>query len=64
MRYYDRQGQPLTLEEWASQVGDLSLKRVAQDDVMTPEGRCLWVSTVWLGLDMSAFGAMPRVRAC
>jgi hypothetical protein len=49
--FYDRQGQPMTLHEWALAVGDLEAKRVAEDDVVTPAGRCLWVSTVWLGID-------------
>ena len=44
--YYDRQGNPLTLKQWASNFetrGDQ--KRVAETTL--PNGR--WVSTVWLG---------------
>jgi hypothetical protein len=51
VHYYDRHGQPITLDQWLALVGDLEGKRVAQDDVVTPAGRCLWISTVWLGLD-------------
>lgn len=46
LRIYDRQGQPITLEEWSVKLGDDQYKRVAyweQGDVV--------VSTVWLGLE-------------
>jgi hypothetical protein len=46
-RYYDRQGKPMTLEEWAPTVDDAKLKRVAETTL--PDGK--WISTVWLGLD-------------
>jgi hypothetical protein len=50
--YYDRQGHPLTLLQWAKRYekGAEALrdeKRVAETTL--PNGR--WVSTVWLGLD-------------
>jgi hypothetical protein len=50
LRYYGRDGMPITLEQWATRTEET--KRVAQDDVATPGGRLLWVSTVWLGIDM------------
>lgn len=55
--YYDRQGHPLTLTEWAAlfetaKRGDL--KRVAETTL--PNGT--WISTVWMGLDHS-FGNGP-----
>jgi hypothetical protein len=56
--YYDRQGNPLTLMEWASMFetrGDQ--KRVAETTL--PNGR--WVSTVWLGLDHSFGGGPPLI---
>lgn len=48
IEYYDRQGNPMTLEEWAESVERRTpeYKRVAETTV----GQ-LWVSTVWLGLD-------------
>ena len=53
--YYDRQGNPLTLEEWAATFeARQDQKRVAETTL--PNGR--WVSTVWLGLD-HAFSAGP-----
>jgi hypothetical protein len=48
IEYYDRQGNPLTMEEWVELLDrrDPDYERVAETTV----GR-LWVSTVWLGLD-------------
>lgn len=58
--YYDRQGQPITLDQWAERVE--ASRHVARDDVVTPHGRCLWVSTVWLGLDMNlGLGDVPLI---
>lgn len=51
--YYDRQGRPIELEEFARLMRDLSYRRVAWDAVGD-----LGVSTVWLGLDHS-FGIGP-----
>ena len=58
MTHYDRAGRPITLDEWLALVADIEGKRVAAADVVTPTGRCLWVSTVWLGIDYS-FGYGP-----
>jgi len=45
--YYDRDGSPMTLEEWAQSFGSrMEKKRVAEDTV-----RGYWISTVWLGLN-------------
>jgi hypothetical protein len=51
--YYDRQGNPLTSQQWAKSF-DPAAKRVAETTL--PNGR--WVSTVWLGIDHS-FGSGP-----
>ncbi len=47
--YYDRAGNPLTLNEWVAltQRYDMDYKRVAVDTV----GEAYTVSTVWLGLN-------------
>lgn len=45
--YYDRQGNPLTMLEWATRFETRTDKRVAETTL--PNGR--WVSTVWLGLN-------------
>lgn len=53
--YYDRDGRPMTLMEWASAFETrMEKKRVAETTL--PNGR--WVSTVWLGLN-HAFGNGP-----
>ena len=44
--WYDREGRPISMEEWVALLGDGDYKRVAEDTVGD-----LWVSTVWLGLD-------------
>lgn len=44
--YYDRQGNPLTMWEWAEKFEDLDYKIVQQDKF-----NGVLVSTVWLGLN-------------
>lgn len=46
IRYYDRAGNRIGMEEYSNLHTDTTYKRVAQDVI----GQ-LWVSTVWLGLD-------------
>lgn len=54
-KYYDRQGHPLTLQEWVALYETHEAeKRVAETTL--PNGR--WVSTVWLGLNHQ-FGNGP-----
>jgi hypothetical protein len=45
MNHYNRQGQPISMEDWAKSLE--KERRVAQE--LLPDGK--WVSTVWLGLD-------------
>jgi len=52
--YFDRQGFPCTLGEWAVMFEDHQYKRVRQDEVNGST-----VSTVWLGLD-HGYGGLPR----
>lgn len=54
--YYDRQGNPLTLEEWSERFNDPEAKRVAETTVGG-----IWISTVWLGLDHGWCGGMPVI---
>lgn len=44
--YYDRQGNPISYEQWGELYADLGYKRIARRE----EGDIL-VSTVWLGMD-------------
>src|SRR5258708_36842263 len=59
--YYDRQGRPMELMEWAKLHEDpenrMSYKRIAETTL--PNGR--WVSTVWLGIDHSFGGGPPLI---
>lgn len=50
--YFDRQGNPLRMMQWAKLVEDHNYKRVAQTDL--PSGHI--VSTLWLGLDHGHHG--------
>ena len=47
---YNREGEPITLDEWASLLADRDYKIVEQTQI--PETEIL-VSTVWLGIDHS-----------
>jgi hypothetical protein len=44
--FYDRKGQPMTLEEWSSAFEDFEGRRIAADELYG-----YTVSTVWLGAD-------------
>ena len=55
--FYDRNGAPMSLEDWARKIGDRDYKRVAE--TTTPSGH--WVSTVWFGLDHSFGDATPLI---
>ena len=52
--YYDRKGNPMTLEDWANVREDKEQCRVAETTLSD-----YWISTVWLGLDHS-FGNSPK----
>lgn len=54
--YYDRDGRPLTLHEWAAGFEDPEYKRVDEDDVGGVR-----VSTVWLGLDHGHGAGRPLI---
>ena len=48
--YYDRQGSPITMNQWAAMFKDWDVKNVAQSDVGV-SGDTVHVSTVWLGMN-------------
>ena len=50
--FYDRQGHPLTLEEWAALLDDAPNREALTRVARTAVGDA-WVSTVWLGIDHS-----------
>lgn len=47
--YYDRNGNPMTLEEWA--IASSSTRSIQRTMLKGPARGTKWVSTVWLGLD-------------
>lgn len=51
MIYYDRQGQPITADEWCRHLESAAYHRVAKGEVVDGSGTTTNVSTVWLGLD-------------
>lgn len=55
IRYYDRQGNPIT--EWARLLDDKTYQRVAETTL--PDGK--WVSTVWLGLNHRYSAGPPLI---
>jgi hypothetical protein len=46
--YYDRQGEPITLDQWSELRDDPDYFRLGSTHIGP-----LWISTVWLGLDHS-----------
>lgn len=52
--HYDRNGQPMTLEDWGRALDDIESRRIAETTLS--DGK--YVSTVWIGLDHS-FGQGP-----
>ena len=58
MSYYNRQGQPISLQEWAGALEKRLENRIVAQTILK-NGR--WVSTVWLGLDHSFGGGPPLI---
>lgn len=54
--YFDRQGHPMTLEEWARKAEDWSYKVVARTEI----GKVV-VSTVWLGANHNYGDGPPLI---
>lgn len=54
--FFDRQGNPLTLWQWAEKFSDKNYTRVALATV----GACR-ISTVWIGLNQTHAGEFPLI---
>ena len=54
--YYDKDGKPMTMEEWGDKHSNFEYKLVARDDLGYAT-----VSTVWLGLDHGFTPGAPPV---
>jgi hypothetical protein len=55
--YYDRHGNPLTLDQWSQLLEHDEYRRIY--GTMLDQGG--WVSTVWLGLNHQYFGGPPLI---
>jgi hypothetical protein len=53
---YDRDGNPITMEQWNTLLGNFDYKIVRQTQIGP-----YWVSTVWLGLDHNYFSSPPLI---
>lgn len=47
--FYDKDGKPITMEQWGKLRTNKSYSRIARDEI----GKEVTVSTVWLGMDHS-----------
>lgn len=61
MHYYGRDGQEMTIEEWAAMLEQPEGRRVAKTEVTTPTGARMLVSTVLIGLNMRFGGDGPPI---
>jgi hypothetical protein len=61
-KFWDLNGSALTLIAWAELLEDRSYGLVAETDVLTSDGRLLWVSTRWLGFCQKLYLGFPDDR--
>lgn len=63
-RYYNKEGEPITMREWLRLHGNMKYRRIALDEtsVVRASGsrESVEVSTVWLGMD-HGFGCEPLI---
>jgi hypothetical protein len=59
--YFDREGNPMTLFEWAEAFRDPAQRVVAKSFVPAGVDDVVEVSTVWLGLNHAFMGGMPLI---
>ncbi len=55
--YYDKQGKPITMDEWGKFFNDMEYKVIKQTTLSNGK----WVSTVWLGLGYSFEPGAPLI---
>jgi hypothetical protein len=58
-RFWDKDGTELELNEWAHKYEDRDYRRIDETDVLTLDGRLLWVSTVWIGFCQKLWLCLP-----
>jgi len=54
--YFDRNMNPISLDEWALKVEDMDYKFIRQETI----GRYL-ISTIWMGIDHNFYGSAPLI---
>lgn len=61
--HFDRQGQPIELMRWAELMRDDEYRVVRQDPIVhdVDTAAVWWLSTVWIGLDMSFLLGVPLI---
>lgn len=59
---FDIDGNPINdVQTFGRLMGTPEYKIIAQEDVLTPSGDMLWVSTVWLGIDHGWMSEVPII---
>lgn len=48
IEFYDREGRPITMQKWSRMFEDIRYRVVASNNVNN-----IWISTIWLGLDLN-----------
>jgi len=59
--YFDRDGNRISIDRYVELLRDPDYRRLTSDDVLTEDGRTMWVSTVWLGLDHGIGRGKPLI---
>jgi hypothetical protein len=60
--YFDRDGTPITMQEWAWLFDDADYKRVARGELrFAADGATVNVSTVWIGLNHNWADGPPHI---
>lgn len=49
MKFFDQEGQEITLEQWGEAYEDIKSRTIDRSDVQMPDGTRVTVMTVWLG---------------
>lgn len=60
IRYYDRDGKPISVERFAALFSDASYRMLNHSEVALPGGAA-WISTAWFGLDRALFRRRPVI---
>ena len=59
--WYDKKGRPVGIQTFGRLFRDEGYARIAQDDVLTPSGDMVWVSTVFIGINLNPISPVPII---